>query len=760
MAAPAGRTSAAVSVRQVPKTGDELARFEAISGGRAPIPIAVRDHIWAPGAFVPLVESLMGSTRATCAAAEVDIAAALLQPTHANIQRENARVSARLRMDMRCAEAHAEAALIQGTLALREALSPFNDSRRLISRMTAHLAVADAEGVSPDNPLRRLDEAVLYTLVGRQRSALERLTAMEAGATDPARGWIRALRLRNTADWRLLPDPNRATLLEQIELVRAVNLSLRDPRPLDVIDKIRDPAEIPDWPRIVMQGRPGVDAGNRFADAAVALELREASEVRQDYSPQRTLDSAEALVEELKVEPTSGPVAADGTVWVVDWPTWAAIAERHLINAINNRDTHLTNVLSLNEEGRAFREQVGKTFSGLRLYPFLAIHLAPTKDEARPGMAGSLRLIQTHPELVSHWMWKSVLAKETWSGLPVKIPPLDSWFVPAFPLGTVFDPSSRPWRQGPALQFTPALIEPYRDAAPFSPSLCFVSLGKDYEKASAAVLKKEFGPIADYNLDAAKRIAAAQKDDPAAYMAAMQKVIELSPEHLADVAEYSVIHGDAEAARRAYERWFAAGRDEVAIANSSGWLVRDYFLRHENAKANALAERAARVYSYGGLMVRARLYDWMGDARSAERYYRMAAERYDYPADLAGFYMRHPRKGLDVDQVMWKVFPAGVTRIVLPTLTDAPRDGISVETAGSLGEQNGIRSGDIIIAVDGIRVQNVWQYHAAKGASLDPVVRYTVWRDLRYFEVPATLRFSWFGSGVVNYQPGSGRKSQ
>lgn len=763
MAAYANRGSTAsgahLEVRQVPKTGQELARFEVTRATQAPLAIAVTDHIWAAGAYTPVAAAAIGGAGAACAAPDVEIAAALLQPTRAIIQRENARVSARLRADMRCAGAHTEAALLLGTLALREAALSFNDPRRLISRMAAHLAVADAMGLAPDNGLRRLDDAVLYTLAGRQRTAIDRVNAIEAAApTDALRSWSRALRIRNTADWRILPDPNRGTLLEQIELVRAVDNSLGDPRTLDFLDAIHDLADVPDWSRIVMQGRPGVDAGNRFADAAVALELREAAEARKDYAPAVTLDSSEALINELKAEPAGGPVGADGSVWVVDWPAWAAITERHLMTTINARDTHLTSTLSLKKEAQEFRDQVARTFSGLRLYPLLAITLAPTKEEARPGMAGSLRLIQTHPELVTHWMWKSVLAKETWSGLPVSVPRLESWFTPAFPVGTVFEPNTRPWAAGPTVQFSAATIVPFRDAAPWSRQLTFVSIGTAPDKAPVDLLRKEFGEMSGYNLDFAKRIANAMKDDPAAYSSAMEDVIELSPEHLFDLAAYSVNHDNLAQARSAYERWFAAGRDEVAIANSAEWMVRDYFLRHEYAKAAALADRAAQTYSYGGLVVRARLYDWSGDARSAERFYRMAAERYESPSDLLGFYIRQGRKGMDVDRLMWKVFPGGLTPIVMPSLREAPKDGISVEIAGLIGERNGMRPGDIVVGVDGIRVQNMWQYHAAKTASTEPVVRYTVWRDLHYIEVPARLRYGWLGSGIMNYQPGAGRK--
>jgi hypothetical protein len=123
--------------------------------------IRITDHIWSPASYVPLASALV-SKRTACEAADPSIAAALLEPTRTVIQRENARVSARLRANMTCADAHAEAALILGTLALREAAKTFNDPRRLISRMTAHLAFATAMGISDENVTRRLAETILY----------------------------------------------------------------------------------------------------------------------------------------------------------------------------------------------------------------------------------------------------------------------------------------------------------------------------------------------------------------------------------------------------------------------------------------------------------------------------------------------------------------------------------------------------------------------------------------------------------------------
>jgi hypothetical protein len=748
------RSAPGAAVRQLPRPEGVLALFEVAPPQRAPISIRISDHIWAPGAYVPVALDAAGAGP-SCADVPPSILDALLEPTRDVIQRENARVSARLRENMRCADAHAEAALLLGTLALREAASVFNDPRALMSRMSAHLAMADAFGASPDNITRRIADIVLYTLVGRQRTALDALDALQGKRANAAvSSWIRALRTRNTLDWRLVDNLNRASLLEQLQAIRAVDASLGE-RTLEFFDAIRSPADVPDWGRLVMQGDPNVEAGNRFADAAVALELREAAEARKAFAPAIELDSPQALVGELKVEPTDGPVARDGSVSVIDWPIWAAIAERHLMNTINARDTHIGYSLALPEQAKDFRERVAQRFAGLRLYPFLAIMLAPTREEARPAMVAAVALLRAHPELVTHWMWKSVLMKETWAGLPAPIPRLESWFTPPFPAGTVFDVNTRPWAANLAAQFTAEGIAPYRRAAPYARQLAYVTLGPDYEKAPADALKREFGEMAAFNLSFAVRIANALKEDPDAYLSAMEPVVRLGPGHLREVAEFYVQHNRLPEARRTYERWFDSAANDLAVAASAEWMLRDYFERGERAKANALADRAAGTGSGSGLLARARLYDWNGNPAAAEGYYRRAYERYDAPGYLLGFLLRQHRTGEEVDTLTWKVFPGGITRVTLPTLKEPPTSGVEVTGVQKLGERCNLHVHDIVVAVDGIRVQNLAQYYSAKTNSLDPVMHLVIWRDLKYSEVSGPLRYGGLWGGVANYVPGT-----
>jgi hypothetical protein len=59
--------------------------------------------------------------------------------------------------------------------------------------------------------------------VGRERDALGRVDALSGSATSSAeKAWLRALRLRNTCDWRIAEKEEKLTLLEALEEYRAL----------------------------------------------------------------------------------------------------------------------------------------------------------------------------------------------------------------------------------------------------------------------------------------------------------------------------------------------------------------------------------------------------------------------------------------------------------------------------------------------------------------------------------------------------------
>ena len=76
--------------------------------------------------------------------------------------------------------------------------------------------------------------------------------------------------------------------------------------------------------------------------------------------------------------------------------------------------------------------------------------------------------------------------------------------------------------------------------------------------------------------------------------------------------------------------------------------------------------------------------------------------------------LRHHRQGMEVDALKWQVFPGGVMSVSLPTLKEAPLSGLEVTSVKTIGERYGMHANDIIVAVDGVRVNDLDQYYAAK----------------------------------------------
>jgi hypothetical protein len=204
------------------------------SGTRIVLPI--RDYVWSPATYTPAAATVIDVGPPP--AAEVSTLASSLQaltnPLPAVIQQENLRVSAALQANLRSADAHEEAAMILAALAFREAAGDFSDPRRIMSRMTAHLAVARHLRPSP-GIVGRVADAALLTLAGRERDAIDGIRALERDNVPGLRPWLRALRLRNTFDWRPTRDDRSLTLFEQLETLRAIQATLGSDRALDYV---------------------------------------------------------------------------------------------------------------------------------------------------------------------------------------------------------------------------------------------------------------------------------------------------------------------------------------------------------------------------------------------------------------------------------------------------------------------------------------------------------------------------------------------
>ena len=369
-------TARSRNVPQLPKATEHLqpgalAAFTVEIDGRAH-DIAIADYVWSPAPFVPLARALMppGEADHAADAADAGLLRALTNPRARVIQHQNVRLSALLRDRPRSPALHERAALLLGALALRENATSMSDPRLMMCRMTAHLAIARALELETTRVERKLADAVLLTLVNRQRDALAAVDALPRDAAPEAVVmWQRALKVRLTKDWRLVADIEHASLLEQRETLRAVEDVVGDSRSTPMLDRLPADPEIPDWGRIIFHSAPTVGAGNQFADSVIPSELDEAWRIRAMFPGAPWRRDITALVGELNVEPAAGPAMPGdpASFWIVDWGTWAASAQRHLIAAIVCRNRHYRVMLGLPEEGEEHDRNARHDFGALRL---------------------------------------------------------------------------------------------------------------------------------------------------------------------------------------------------------------------------------------------------------------------------------------------------------------------------------------------------------------------------------------------------------
>jgi hypothetical protein len=134
--------------------------------------VELPDHVWAPRSYGRLARSFMAdgaglSISEDPARDHADVAV-LLAPTADGLRLQNARLSRLLQEHPRSASIHERAALLLGAAARRQAADG-RDTRALLCRMTAHLAVARALRDGALTGDGELGERILSGLAGKER---------------------------------------------------------------------------------------------------------------------------------------------------------------------------------------------------------------------------------------------------------------------------------------------------------------------------------------------------------------------------------------------------------------------------------------------------------------------------------------------------------------------------------------------------------------------------------------------------------------
>jgi hypothetical protein len=703
--------------------------------------------VWSPETFLPIVPGLTPGLKPDPTPADPGLVGALTDGRVETIARAAVQLSADVSAHRRAPALHEAAALVLTALALRESSRHFDDPRALMTRATAHLAVADAlrGRTSASQPVPasasiegRLARAALAALAGRQTQALAMIETMRQPAPAPAvASWLRAIDIRTRLDWRVLPAPAAATLLERLQHTRALDARLDGDDAVAFV-AAHDAEPVADWSRLLLQIGFSVEAGNAYADDAIGLELSEAAAVHAIVRGQPLARGA--VVAALNQPPTRGPRTADpARVEIVDWPLWADVLQRHLANALLTVSTHLRTRLGDKRSATEYEAAIAGPYRSLRLFPF--VNGFYNQGEGFAAAMAALHPLWNQPQLVPPHAWLMTLERVTRTRDAIPVAPAAQWFAPVVPLGTV--PDDVWWRThaelGQPVAARIADLARWRQLAPYKRLLVVDALTLEYAgHIPASAIERDLAPFLVNDVAANRQLARATASPPQRE-AAYRRMCDLTVDQCGDLARYLVDQERDDEAATVYRRWIDGARDRVMASNNSGWLV-DYDFDHgRQSEAWRVATAAAGTGSGKGLDTLAGLAERTGDTEKAEALLRQIAERYDDETALLSFYLRAEARGerryaAAAAPIRARLFPQGVERVAVTDFRtgEAPDKGVKVEGPNRRLALAGLRNGDVLVAVDGYRVRDYAQYTVVRDLSRDPAMQFVYFRNGRY----------------------------
>jgi tetratricopeptide (TPR) repeat protein len=719
--------------------------------------ITLSQHLWAPENYVALGRALASAMKLQASdagsAAPSDLPVALTQPDTATLLRENRRITEALAQHPLNATLHEEASLLIGTLALREAAGKFNDIRPALCRMTAHLVMAACFQEKP-GPTGQLARIVQETLVDRQAAAIQGLEEFPS-LPEAWQPWVRALKMRATLDWRLLPAPEKATLLEQLAYARAITLAV-DAAPLQNFLSEHEIAVIPDWHRLVLATAFGVEQGHVFATKSIPTEFVAAVETHQLHTGKK-LDDLSLLVSALN-EPATRAVTSEpaGSLRLqpLSWGTLAAFHQRHLLHCVASTHLFFAKRWGVPEEAASLREMAQQNLAALQLYPLLQLcnFCETTVDSATHSVAVDFCVAK--PELVTACMWFNLENTKTSNGIATRPPASRRWFPHGLIFGCPFEYSVRHYELHCVPHQGDTAIASLVTAAPHAYYILFGYAGT-LGPNRADALKTALSPIAPYHLNAAYEIAEPLKHDPKAYSEAMKAVCSLDPNAYIGLGEYLSQHGLAQDAAEAFEAGFQKAPDRIRMSNKSEWYVNYLFDHGQKEKALEVANEAAEVYSFRGLQTAAGLMTRMEQWADAFELFEAIAERYRDLLPLMTHLLAHkdsvPEVATQHASLVAKTFPNGLRKVTLADFKDKPKRGAVFTSSSALTQQYQINPGTVIVALDEHAIDSMAQYEFVRALSPNAPLQLIVWDGATYRELTANIPDRRFQCGMESY---------
>jgi len=724
--------------------------------------------IWSPEPYAGLAGEIFNAldlkTVATSPAKAPDVSLlyALTAFTPGVIETENQSLSAALEKDFSNPLRHEQAALLLGTFTLRDTSGHFFDIRSPLCRMTSHLAMADALSKHSARGIDgKVAEALLYTLMNNEKPALERIATIDK--TQPAlAAWSRALTVRNNHDYRLLASPTNRTALESIQYFRAYRFGANPDLAWEQLTETEMIGSA-DRSRIVNEHPYSVGLGHVMLKVCLPLDIKEVGTVYQ-MSHGHALRTQAELVAALNEMPdrcvgmnTNGKPA----VHIIGWGQWAMFEQRHLCQALVSDYHFMAEVWGVREEARDFSEKIDPMFSKLLLYPFVRKITARDERSYHAAVDAANAVTRTTPQIVSSGIWNKLLDPTPVAATytPDGLKHVCEWHTHNPPPGTSYDPYPR-FAHGNLVDGPGSTerIQRMYDLSPYDSDIQYsLMIGKFGNKATYEQTEPLFHPVLDYESDQLYFLAERTLDNPARYEATMSKAGAIDPVYYYHLADYLVRKNRQADAVPYIQKGMAKCLDRVWMASEASTMVKYYLKNGQTNRAAKIADDAGAVYSMAGLEAKAEFLEATGKYLDALDYYKKIEERYESSGELVKFCERYKAKTgrTDLDETAARrtrrAFPNGMEQVALKDFSSTTRDGMVVGAENGATRDAGIHKGDVIVALNGIRVHSKEQYLFVRSLDSKPELDLIVCKGGLYREIKASPPGRSFGVSFQDY---------
>lgn len=726
----------------------------------------VNGPIWSPVVYHDLAAALAQSVGLNAGAAnktgDTALLAKLLDGTPETIEQENQALSDALEKDFTNPELHEQAALLLGAFLLRDHSGHFFEIRSPLSRMTAHLAMAHfLSGTNTYDVNGQLAEAMLLTLIGDEAPALEQLDAIVTNnaAVTPM---VRALRTRNTGDYRPLGEADGLSRIECIEWFSALSDYVAAPVAWPKLNDSQQ--QTIDFVRAANQESYSVEIGHQLLRVSIPLELQEINSVyelshHEKLSRGRLVKTLNELPERCFSSESSGAVH----VRVIGWGQWAMFFQRHLCHAIQQNFNFMYRKWAVHDDAKEFAAKCEREFGGLRLYPFVRRFNCTDVESYHKSVDDGLKVTVATPHLVPagcwNYLWFRVSFAEWYH--PYSNLRLNEWHNHNPPPGTVYDLNPR--LNQPSLINRPdavARFEKLRELAPYDCRISNFILEKKYNnRPTYDQAMALYAAVLPYSVFALGTVAKTVHDQPDQYEKLMLQAAELNPACYYDLGDYALNHTNEDKATKYIDKACDTDPDSVRVANHAEWRVRYYLKKGQTEKAREIADFAGEVYSSRGLTAKAVFMETTTNYDGAFEWFAKIEERYDNPSPLIAFCQRYKaltgdtRFDAELQKRVKKLFPKGMEKASLGDFHAAPTDGVSIRQQNDLLLTAGLKQGDVIVALNGIRVHTFAQYCYVRDSQDTPELDLIVWQGNAYHEIKSSPPNRRFGVDFGDYKP-------